>query len=145
MALTSQDLVLAEISDLFDSLVVDGTLQANLDHPPLAMELEGRSPVFSLHYDGGQVMFQGNGSNRSDCLWRGTIYINRRGHGNTNTELLAMQVMTALLQKVRDNVSGTNYVQVALAEQPIVPAFAEINGHPYRIVEFILESVTYDR
>lgn len=145
MALTSYDLILAEISDLFDPLVTSNDLVANLDHPPLSGELEGRSPVFSLHFDGSLSSWMGKSNNRHDCFWRGTLYINRRGHTNTTAETLMLQLVTKIMQKIRDDVSGTNYAELALAEgQRIQPVFAEIDGQAYRIVEISLQSVTYD-
>lgn len=145
MALTSYDLILAEISDLFDPLVTSDDLVENLDHPPLSSELGGRSPIFSLHFDGALTAWMGLHNNKHNVYWRGTLYINRRGHDNVNTETLMLQLVTKIMQKIRDDVTGTNYAELALAEgQRIQPVFAEIDGHPYRIVEISLQSVTYD-
>ena len=145
MAIKGIDVILAEVSDLFDSLVGPGQLQANLDHPPLASELEGRSPVHSIHYDGSLPQFGGNRSTQSDHFWRSTLYLNRRGHGSAVTETLMAQLVTAVLQIVRDNVTGTNFDEISLvAGQRIAPAFVEIDGVPYRIVEIPLQTRTHD-
>ena len=143
MALTSIELVLAEVSDLFDSLVTDSDIVANLDHPPLASELEGRSPIVSTHWNGGIHQFHGNDYTDFDGSWIVTIFINREGHTNTNAETLLAQIASKIMQKVRDNVNGTNYTQLAPFKD-MNPYFTTINGVPYRICEIYLVSRTTD-
>lgn len=144
MSLTSIDLVQAEISDLFDPLVTDGDLLTNLDKPPLAADLEGRSPVLSLHYDGSGFVFQGNGFTTGQHFWVATLFINREGHGNTNTETLLTQLVTKVVQKVRDSVAGSNYDELALAPRRIEPSFATVDGYAYRICEIYLQCLVHD-
>jgi len=144
MALTSIELALAEVSDLFDSLVTDSDIVANLDHPPLASELEGRSPIVSTHWDGGLYQFQGNDFTNFDAAWIVTIFVNREGHNNATAETKLAQVATKIMQKVRDNVNGTNYMQLAPSNQPMSVYFTVINGVPYRICEIYLVSRTID-
>lgn len=142
MALTSIDTVLAEVSDLFDGLVTNGDLAANLDHPPLSDELEGQSPVHSVHYEGSNFAFHGNSVNQAEHIFRSTLYINRRAHGNSGTEVLLGQLVTKIVQAARDNVTGTNYDELAVGQQ-VRPAFVEIDGVPYRVAEIFLTSVCY--
>ena len=142
MALKSLDLVHTEISALFDSMV--GTeLQANYARPVLSEELEGRSPIFSLHYDGSQYQFHSANNNEGTHYWRGTLLINRIGHGATNAETLALQITTKLVQVARDNISGTHYSHLAIAAERISPAFTIIEGVPYRTVEIPFISKGY--
>lgn len=140
--LTSLDTVLAEVSDLFDGLVTSGDLAANLDHPPLSAELEGRSPVLSLHYDPIGYEFHGNAVNRTVCAFRATLYINRLAHGNSNTETLLGQLVTKVVQAVRNDVTGATYDELSVGGQ-VQPSFVEIDGVPYRVAEIPLTSVIY--
>lgn len=145
MSITSLELILSEVSDLFDQLVTDGDLVTNLDHPPTANELEGRSPVLSMHYGGGIFRFLGRDRNESEQDWVVTLFVNRAGHGNQNTEDLMGQLITKVVQQVRDTVTGTNYASLNLSPtQRIRPAFANIDGNPYRVCEIYLTSKTFD-
>ena len=145
MPLVSIDTILAEVSDLFDPLVAGGQLQANLDHPPLASELEGRSPVFSIHYDGSLPQFGGKNVTQSDHFWKGTLFLNRRGHGNANTEILMLQILTAIIQTIRDNVTGTTFDEIAIvAGRRLEPRFIELDGVPHRVCEIPIQTRTND-
>jgi len=145
MPLISFETILAEVSGLFDPLVAGGQLQANLDHPPLASELEGRSPVYSIHYDGSLPKFGGKYVTESDHFWKGTLLLNRRGHGNTNTEILMLQILTAIIQTVRDNVTGTTFDEIAIVSgRRIEPRFIELDGVPYRVCEIPIQTRTND-
>ena len=144
MALTGIDVILAEVVALFDPLVVDGTLQTNLDFPPLAEDLAGQSPILATYYDGTRIKFHGASYSEVRHIWRIALFVNRRGHGNDNAETLTAQIVTKVIQKIRDNVAGTAYDEIALAPGLTRPLFAIIDGIPYRICEIKLESVTHD-
>lgn len=145
MSITSLELILAEVSELFDQLVTDGDLLANLDHPPTADELAGRSPVLSAHYGGGQFRFLSRDRNESEHEWVLTLFVNRAGHGNENTEELMAQLITKIVQQARDSVTGITYASLNLSpSQRIRPIFANIDGVPYRLVEIYLTSKTFD-
>lgn len=142
MALQAINTILAEVSDLFDGLVTDGSLAANLDHPPLSDELEGKSPVHSLHYEGSEYTFHGNSISQAVHQFRSTLYINRRAHGNANTEALLGGLVTKIVQAVRNDVTGTTYDELTIGQR-VRPVFVEIDGVPYRVAEIILTSVNY--
>lgn len=145
MALTDLGAILSEISALFDSLVADGDLAANLDHPPLTDELEGRSPVLSLHFDGDTTAFKARSSTTVNAAWVATVAVNRKAHGNAQAEILALGIVTKVKQQIRDAGPGTTFAEVALAARQSRPTFATVDGVPYRFIEIYLESVTYDQ
>jgi len=113
MALTSRELVRAEISALFDSIT---ELQENLAYPPLA--LQGKSPVLSLHSDGTIPKMVSASVNEFDHYFIATIYINREAHGTESGETLLDQIYTKVLQEVRDQVTGTNYATLVGGSRP---------------------------
>jgi len=144
MAITDLGTLLAEISDLFDGLVTDGDIQANLEGPPLLTDLEGRSPILSTHYGGSRYKFQGAGYTETLAEWVLTLFINRRATGSAAAEIALGDLVTKILQIVRDGQGGTNYEELASSSTPIAPSFVEIGGVPYRVCEVILESITHD-
>lgn len=143
MAFTSIEIVHDEISDLFDSMVDADQLVTNLDRPPLSNELEGRSPVLSLHYDGSDITFLGANNNQLEHKFIATLFINREGHGGDNTETLFMQRLTTIIDKIRGAPAGTNYDSLWISGS-IQPAFAEIEGFPYRVAEVPFTARSYE-
>ena len=144
MALTDFNVVLAELSAVFDDLVVSGDLAENLAYPPLLEDLNGRSPVFSLHYDGSNVEFKAKYATQFDHGWRGTLYINRVAHGNASSEALMLSLVAKLLQRVRDNVTGTSFDELVVGEE-VAPSFIVTDGGiNYRIVEIRFATRSYD-
>lgn len=142
--LTNFGTVLAEVSALFDDLVTSGDLVANLAYPPLLDDLNGVSPVFSIHYDGTELEFKAKYNTQLDHGWRGTLYINRVAHGNEASEMLMLSLVTKILQKTRDNVTGTAFAELAVDEE-VRPSFIVTSGgHNYRIVEIRFGTRGYD-
>jgi len=130
VALTSRDLVRLEISALFDGIA---GLQNNLAYPPIA--LEGASPVLWLHGDGTVPVMLARNSNQFDYYFIATIAINRQGHGAEVAENLLDSIWTAVIQAIRDNVTGTNYSTLNASPAKSRPYFATIDGLPYRLEE----------
>lgn len=121
-----------EVSALFDGIT---ELQANLAYPPL--ELQGQSPVLSLHV-GGTAVEQAADFVRYDHLLVATTYVNREAHGASAAEALLDAVYTAVVDLVAANRSGTYYDQLITAGQRSQPGFATIDGKPYRFEEIYL-------
>lgn len=144
MALTGIDTIQTEISALWDSLVGANGLQANLPYPILTDDIQGQSPLLCLHFDGGGWVFEGSASNQGDFRWRATLFINRKAHGSDTAEELLGQLITDVVQAVRDNVTGTAFADLAVDTRPIQPQFVTINGIPYRTAEIYLLSRTID-
>lgn len=130
MALTNRGLVRAEISALFDSITA---LQENLAYPPLA--LEGKSPVLFMHGDGTLPQMLARLSNQFDFFFMATIAINRVAHGGEEAEDLLDTIWTSVIQKVRDNVTGTNYMALTVWSGRSRPFFATVDGIAYRFEE----------
>lgn len=130
MALTNRGLVRAEISALFTSITA---LQENLAYPPLA--LEGKSPVLFMQGDGTLPQMLAKLSNQFDFFFVATIAINRVAHGGEEAENLLDDIWTAVLQKIRDNVSGTNYMALVAWQERSRPFFATVDGVAYRFEE----------
>lgn len=133
MPLTSRELVREEISDLFDSITA---LQANLPYPPLA--LEGKSPLLYIHNSGTLPEMLGAYSNQFDYFFTLTICINRKAHGESASETLLDQIWTSVLQKIRDNNSGTNYSVLSVWQEKSNSFFATVDGVPYRFEDILV-------
>lgn len=133
MPLTSRELVREEISDLFDSITA---LQANLAYPPLA--LEGKSPLLYIHNSGTLPEMLGAYSNQFDYFFTLTICINRKAHGESASETLLDQIWTNVLQKIRDNNSGTNYSVLSVWQEKSSSFFATVDGIPYRFEDILV-------
>lgn len=133
MPLTSRELVREEISDLFDSITA---LQANLSYPPIA--LEGKSPVLYMHNAGTLPEMMSASSNQFDYFFVLTIAVNRKAHGEAGAETLLDQIWTSVLQKIRDNNSGTNYSVLSVWQEKSKSFFGTVDGVPYRFEEILV-------
>lgn len=133
MALTDRKLIREEISALFDSI---SAIQENLDHPPIT--IEGKSPVVSIHADGTLANMVAKNTNEFDHFFRVTIYVNREAHGSADAEDKLDEIYTAIMQEIRDQVTGTNYMELTAAPSRSLPAFQTIDGAPYRVEEVIV-------
>lgn len=136
MALTARETIRAEISALFDSI---SELQSNVAYPPL--ELKGQSPVLSLHTGGTSPTFTSASANEIYHQFVVTVYVNREAHGAENSETLLDQIVLKVLQKIRDDVSGTSYMTLEVKGRSGAQ-FAEIDGIQYRLEEITLEART---
>lgn len=106
--------------------------QAVLAYPPLS--LQGQSPVVSIHSGGTTPNFHSFNTNLIDHTFVVTIFINREAHGITAEDVLD-QMYTAVITAVRENITGTDYMELDVAQTPSQPAFAMIDGLSYRIEE----------
>ena len=130
MALTDRRLVREEISDLFNDIT---ELQENVDYPVL--KLEGKSPVLTTHGDGTQGVWQGRNVSQLDHFFIVTIFINRAAHGDEGAEDLLDKIYSEVMQRLRNNPTGTAYRELEPSSQRSAPAFATIDGIPYRVEE----------
>lgn len=133
MALTDRTVVRAEISALFTGITA---VQENLAYPPLS--LDGKSPLLYLHNDGTFPEMLARLSNQFDYFFVLTIAINRQKHGASGGEDKLDEVWTAVLQKIRDTPSGTNYSVLTASSQRSRPSFAIVDGIPYRFEEIFI-------
>lgn len=131
MPLANRSLIRAEIAAML-LLELAGTAEEVLDQPPLS--LRGASPVVSLHAGGTTATFFGADMNQLDHEFIITVYVNREAHGNTAEDVLDV-MYTAVTQAIRDNVTGTNFMELSLSGSASQPAFAVIDGIPYRLEE----------
>lgn len=130
MALTSRQTVREEISDLFDDI---SELQVNYDYPVL--KLEGRSPVLTIHSDGTLAEFMGANVTQQDHFFIVTIFVNRQAHGDEACEDLLDVVYTAVMQRLRNNITGSSYSVLEMSGQRSAPLFVTIDGIAYRVEE----------
>lgn len=131
MALTNRGLVRAEISALFDSI---SELQQNLAYPPTA--LNGESPILTMRGDGTTPEMVSANHNQFDHFFIATILVNQAAHGVEGSEDLLDTIYTAVMQKIRDNITGTNFQElVADASQSQAGFLETIDGIPYRYEE----------
>jgi hypothetical protein len=131
--LTSRQLIRAEISALFDDI---DALASNLPYAPL--RLGGMSPVLSLRVDGTLPLFVTATVNQFDHYFLATIFVNREAHGAVAADDLLDEIYTAVLQRIRNQVIGTNYMELVASSERSRPDFAIIDGKPYRIEDIPL-------
>jgi hypothetical protein len=131
--LTNRQLIRAEISALFDDI---DALAANLAYAPL--RLGGMSPILALRVDGTMPMFVTKTVNQFDHFFLATIFINREAHGAQSADNLLDQIYTTVLQRIRNQVTGTNYMELVASSERSRPDFAIIDGKPYRIEDIPL-------
>lgn len=136
MALTARETIRAEISALFDSI---SEVQDNIAYPPL--ELKGQSPVISTHTGGTRPTFTSASANEIYHSFVVTVYVNREAHGASGAETLLDQIVMKVLQAIRDDVSGTSYMTLAVSGRS-EPDFAVIDGIQYRVEEITVEART---
>lgn len=130
MALTNRQTIREEVSSIFDGI---SQLQANYAYPVL--NIEGKSPITTLHGDGTVPKMLSKNANEFDHFFKLTVMVNRKAHGAEEAENLLDTVVTAVFQKVRDNPTGSSFMTLVADVRQTAPQFAIIDGHPYRIEE----------
>lgn len=133
--ITDRSVIRAEISALFTSI---DALESNLAYPPIA--LEGASPVLYLQADGTLPTMLALHSNQFDHRFVATIAVNRERHGAAAAESVLDDVYTAVVQAIRDNPTGANYMSLVMDEQRSRPFFATIDGVAYRLEEMFISA-----
>ena len=135
MALTSRQTVREEVSALWDGIT---ELQANYAYPIL--QLDGSSPLVDLRIVGTRAEFVSRSTNKIDHTFKARIFVNRQAHGGAGgAEDLLDAIWLKMMQACRDNVTGTNFMELVVDDQRSEADFAEtVDGIPYRIEEITL-------
>ncbi|MCL4867755.1 MAG: hypothetical protein KJ063_02205 [Anaerolineae bacterium] len=132
MALTNRKDVRLEVSALFEGITA---IAVNLPYPPLS--LDGVSPLVYLHDDGVAPEMLAAASNQFDFYFVLTLCINRQAYGEAAAEDALDEVWTAVMQAIRDNVTGVTYTALEV-EGRTRPFFALVDGVHYRFEELSL-------